>query len=190
LVWPFFKCLTYLALLGKKISLKFYWRFLAASVVWALLMGLIITLLQYIFYKTLFPALAQSKASQVALIILVILLFILLGYFTITFFINLARAEKIKQGIADYFKTNIKGIKGFVVPMLFSFVAFIALNIVMRLVNLLPKNVTMYINGIFLLIYIVWLKLYYHSCIDRLGKHKHEEHKPKSKVIKHSVRKQ
>ncbi|MBI5881420.1 hypothetical protein HZB90_04785, partial [archaeon] len=144
---------------------------------------------QYIFYKTLFPALAQSKASQVALIILVILLFILLGYFTITFFINLARAEKIKQGIADYFNANIKGIKSFLIPMLFSFVVFIALNIIMRIVDLLPKNVTMYINGIFLLIYIVWLKLYYSSCIDRLGKPKHEEkHKPKSKVIKHSVR--
>jgi uncharacterized integral membrane protein len=191
-VWSFFKCLTYIALLGKKLNAKLYGKFFLGWVCWAVLLAAVIYLVQLAFYKTLFYSLPYRAASRITLLVGSVLFFMLLCYFTITFFIHLTKSEKFKEALKEYFRTNIKGIRHFIIPFLLTLLVFIVVNILMHFVSWLPRTISFVINLFIMLAYIVWLKLYYSSCIERLSKHKHEEHKPKakSKVIKHSVRKQ
>jgi hypothetical protein len=178
LAWPFFKALSYDELCHKKLTGKQYLKFIIAELCWTALLVIIIYLLQLLMYKTLYESLPYSLLSRIVLFMAIIVAFIFISYLTITFFINMTRHDKVKEGLKAYYNTNIKGIRHFLKPLLYTFLVFIAVNIIIRIIELLPQIVSLVLISILALGYIVWLKIYYNICIEQKPVHE-AKHKKK-----------
>ncbi|MBW2965277.1 hypothetical protein KY363_07505 [Candidatus Woesearchaeota archaeon] len=169
LVWPLFKALTYTTLLGKKLGRILYLKFIAAEVVWTAILAVVFYLVQLFFYKTIFYQLPYSALARVTFLLGSVLLLVLLCYFTITLFVIFTRLEGFKAGLKEYWRVPLRRIRYFIVPMVFTFLLFIVLNIIMRWISYIPQRVSFLINVVVVLAYVVILKVYYCSCVARIG---------------------
>jgi hypothetical protein len=180
LVWPFFKSLTYLALFRKKLDKRFYFRFMLAWVCWTALLFGVYYVLQLIFYNTIFNTLDTSALSRVTLLLGIIIAFILSCYFTITFFISFTKEKTVKEALKLFLGLPVKKIGRFILPMVFVLLVFLVLNIITRIVNFLPQQVSTVISAFIMISFIVWMKVYYSSCMERSQKPvPHEVHRKK-----------
>ncbi|MBW2997112.1 hypothetical protein KY349_02090 [Candidatus Woesearchaeota archaeon] len=187
LIWPLFKSLTYLTLLKKRLTAKFYGKFLAASILWTVFIGIILYIIQLIFYKTLFNALPYSAAARATVLIGLIVLFVLTVYFTLMFFIMFTRVERLWLGIKQFLNLPVKKIRHFLVPMLYALLVFLALNILMKVFQTVPALGTL-LSTVVVIAYIAWLKIYYNDCIEnaiqRLAPKKPKKAKKPKKTTK------
>ncbi len=170
ILWTLFKALTYTTLMGKKLTRKFYARFLLANIIWTSFMAVLFFIIQVVFYRTLFYQMEYSIVARVTFLMGSIIVFVLFCYFTIMFFLIFTRASTFRQTVINYWKVPLRKISSFGVPMLYALLLFIVLNILMRFLAFLPKSVVLLFNTFIVLAYIVLLKVYYSDCIDRFGK--------------------
>jgi hypothetical protein len=165
LAWSFFKSLVYTTLLGKRLTARFYGRFIIAELVWSFLLAVVFFLIQFVLYKTLFFRLADSVAAQLGLIVVSLLMLGILSYFTVVFFIIFTRSDSFRQCLGDYFDVCIKRVRLFIMPIIFAILVFVVLNLIMRLLVFMPRMLSFIVTTLLLLLYIVWLKVYYLGCI-------------------------
>jgi hypothetical protein len=184
-IWPFFKSKAYTALLNKKMDLQLYWRFILAELGWTALLVLVFYIIQYAFYKTVFYDLPYKASARITLLVGSVLVFLILCYFTITFFISFTKMGKFRAGLRYYLDVPIKKIRNFLISMLFTLLVFLVLNILIRVVKLLPEKLAFVLVSVIVLGYIVWLKVYYCDCIVR-NSHVEKNHAAAKPAVEHS----
>ena len=110
------------------------------------------------------------------------------------------RSGRIWLGIKQFLNLPVKKIRHFLVPMLYALFVFLALNIIMRVFQMIPVLGSL-LSTLVVLAYIAWLKIYYNGCINsveqklapkklkRAKKPGKTTKKPKSKKTKSGLKK-
>lgn len=173
LVVSLFKSVVYSILVKRKFTAGFFGRFLLANIVWTLILLLVFGLLNALFMKTLFYSLGTSVGARIALLLCILACILIFSYFTIMFFLAFARTGRVWKSLGIMFRNNILGIGRFLRPLVLVLGALIALNVVLRITDVLPDYVGLFVDSVLLLAFFTWLKFYYDGCLERaLGKGK------------------
>ncbi len=167
LAWTLIKQKVYCVVNRIKFTKAVYWRFLIASLVWVVVSFFTFASLQYLIYLAWGDTFDVSFASRVWVLITMTLLILILYWFAINIFTSLVRKGTLLDAMKGLYNTGIKNILRIIVPMIFSLVLMILLNVCMLLFVILTWQLLFVIgSAILLLLYFTFLRFYYTAVID------------------------
>ena len=149
-------------------------RFYAKNIFVSLLTGLVAILIGYIVQAILFFIFAShiyQRWAQFTIFILFAIAFVFIMYFLINFKLRFFKEQAFIAGLKSFYKDNIKGIKNYLMAIMYSLMLFLALNLVTYYLMFIPgRAVFLIIFTIVLFLYFAWLRSYYQSFMNHKKK--------------------
>jgi len=134
---------------------------------WLLFSSAVAYVLQAALYNLFAASLRNSVWSQIGLLVSVALLIPIFLYIVMTPSLLFARNLSWKETITSMYSVLILKIRSFGIPMIFTLVILIAINIFMRLVTWIFGGTAFMITfSIVLILYISWIRLYFNATLD------------------------
>ncbi|MFC1754714.1 hypothetical protein ACFL96_15175 [Thermoproteota archaeon] len=157
----------YLNMADKKQS----WRFFGKSIMASILVAIFTVVITYLFQALLWVLFANkldSRLSQMVFFIIISIYFMFLLYLLINFKLRFFKQQAFLKGVAHFYNDNIKGIKNFLIPILFSFLIFIVLNIVSFFLFFIPgKTLFLVVFTLILVLFFAWIRAYYLCLMEK-----------------------
>jgi hypothetical protein len=162
LVWTLVKNKIYNKTTNTSFSKHTYWRFLLVSIIWGIISFIVFMTLQTFVYIAFQSTFETSFITRFIVLMLLCTIFLALYWLTINLFTHLVTKGKIKAAIKGLYQTGIKGFPRFLVPLLFSLIAIILINLIMY-IFIFMRSLTSFMisSAILLLLYFTWLRFYY-----------------------------
>ncbi|MFC1741001.1 hypothetical protein ACFL3V_00505 [Nanoarchaeota archaeon] len=170
-VWTFIKNRIYDTLLKTGFAWGVYWRFVVMSILWGIVSFIIFMVLQFITFLTFGRNMDVSAVSGVLSIVILAVVFFALFWFSINIFTHLVRRKTLRGAVKGLYQTGIRGFGRFLIPLLFSIIILVIINLI-QFIFLLAGNMVVFtiISTILLVGYFSWLRFYYLRLIATMAK--------------------
>ena len=155
-----------------------------ASILWVIIAFMLFSSLQYFIYIAWGDTFDISFWSRVWVLLSMTALFMVLYWFGINLFTFLVKRQTILGAVKGLYTTGIKKIHRFIVPLIFSLVMMVILNVAMFFLVILKWQVVFLVGaGLLLLAYLTLLRFYFTDVIYDTVPRKHAAEKTKAKRI-------
>ncbi len=161
ITWAVFEGLAWLQIMQKKKTIAYFWKFILLNIIWAIIFGIIFA-----------AGLMLLSNNYTYFVIFVAALFILWLYFTITLYTLFTQDAKprVFASLKRLFKTVASNGHVILFHFLLATLVFIAINILMFLITLIPnfpEIAYIILSAVLLLVFFAWMQFYMISIVKK-----------------------